>query len=115
MDRQTISLNGKRYVVAVDPKTGQPAYSMVTKDSQPGDPGDLLVAEYRVDGPDLQSFEDIPFGQQAGYLGRDYGDGTTGRDYGVDQLAPLINTITCRPTTRRGPHRSRPPRRSSRL
>lgn len=92
--RSAISLNGKQYVIAHDPK-GMPLHKVESRPSQAGDPGDLLIAEWRVDGPDFQSFEDIPVGQQAGYLGRDYGDGTDGRDYGIDRLGPLINTTTC--------------------
>ena len=94
MDRRTISLNGKRYVVAVDPKTQQPAYSMVTKDSQPGD---RVICWWPSTGwmvPISSRSRTSRSGSRratwAGLRGR-----TTGRDYGVDQFAPLINTITC--------------------
>lgn len=69
------------------------AVSVSKRPSVPGDPSSLHVAEWKVDGPDLTSFEQILPGSQEGYLGREYGDGTDGRWEGVDTLGALITTV----------------------
>ncbi len=68
-------------------------FNVETRQSQQGDPGASFVAEWRVDGPDLTSFEVIPPGALGGYLGRDYGEKTDGRALGVDQLGPLLQDV----------------------
>lgn len=86
--RDSIRIAGIPYKVATTAK-GELAYSWEARPSQPGDPGGIAYAEWRVDGPDLFSYEG-----EGGYLGRDYGANTDGRWEGVDCLGPLINTIT---------------------
>ena len=92
MTRESVSLAGVKYPVARDGK-GARLFSVQPRPSQRGDPSALHVAEWRVDGPDLNSFEQIPPGAEVGYLGRDYGDGTDGRNEGVDTLGPEIVTL----------------------
>lgn len=92
MPRDQILLNGLRYTIAS--KDGAVLLRTTSRASQPGDPGSLQMAEWRVDGPDFTSFEEVGPGQSEGYLGRDYGDGTDGRNFGIDVLGPLINTVT---------------------
>ena len=92
MPRDQILLNGLRYTIAS--KNGALVLRTGERASQQGDPGGFGVAEWRVDGPDLASFEDIEIGDSSAYLGREYGDGTDGRNYGIDVLGPLINTVT---------------------
>lgn len=87
-----IALGGRNFDVAVD-KTGSPLFTVGSRASQPGD-GKLTYAEWRPDGHDFNGFEVIPPGGSQGYLGRAYGEGTDGRDLGLDHLGPLINTIT---------------------
>jgi len=86
--RDTIRIAGVPYRLAVDGK-GATQYAKTQRASQPGDPGGIAYADWRVDGADLFSFEGAD-----GYLGRDYGVNTDGRWEGVDCLGPLINTIT---------------------
>lgn len=93
LERNTVAINGVQYPVA-EGKNGQRLFKLTTRASQPGDPGDLVMAEWDVSGPDLNSYEEIPLGQTQGYLGRDYGAGTDGRWAGLDQLGPAVNTIT---------------------
>lgn len=93
MPRDTIQLDGVEFDVA-NGKNGERLWRTTSRASQPGDPGDLVVAEWRVDGPDLFSFEQIPPGAVAGYLGRDRGEGTDGRWEGLDTLGPLLNVVT---------------------
>lgn len=88
MPRDEIRLNARSYTVARG-KAGQRLWGLSARASQPGDPGQQRVAEWRVDGPDLFSFE-----TEDGYLGRDYGSNTDGRWEGLDTLGPLINAIT---------------------
>lgn len=85
-DRANVRLDSKSYPLAG-------AIARTARSSQRGDPGDLLMAEWRIDGPDFNSFEDIPLGGAAGYLGRDYGVNTDGRAYGVDVLGPKVTSI----------------------
>ena len=84
-----LTIDGRQFAYA----GGDPRVEQRRRPSQPGDPGDLVSAEWRTDGPDFASFERILPGEVAGYLGRDYGDGTTGIFEGIDTLGPLLNTI----------------------
>lgn len=86
--RDSVRIANVPFKIAKD-KTGALAYSMTARPSQQGDPGGISYAEWRVDGPDLTTYEG-----PNGYLGRDYGVNTDGRWEGVDCLGPLINTIT---------------------
>jgi hypothetical protein len=85
--RDTLRIAGVPFKIAKDGK-GVFSYAQTHRASQPGDPGGMAYAEWRVDGPDLFSYESND------YLGREYGVGTDGRWDGVDCLGPLINTIT---------------------
>ena len=73
MARDELRLNGKTYKVHKG-RHGERLWGFTERPSQHGDPGGMGVMEWRVDGPDFTSFEQIGVGQQAGYLGRDYGD-----------------------------------------
>lgn len=88
-----ITLNRQRYKLARG-KQGEPLWGVTRRSSQPGDPGGVDVAEWRVDGHDFNSFELIRPGQSQGYLGRDFGINTDGRWIGLDTLGPQVNTIT---------------------
>lgn len=90
--RDNILLAGTKFELAVDAHNAR-LFSTAQRDSQAGDPSELLTAEWRVDGHDLNSLEQIPLGQSAGYLARDYGSSTDGR-FLCDTLGPLLNTIT---------------------
>lgn len=88
--RDTLRLDGKTYTLL---RQGDaPVWNVSARPSQRGDPGGQEVAEWRIDGPDLNSIEDVSQGQ--GFLGREYGDGTDGRWAGLDTIGPLINTVT---------------------
>ena len=86
--RGEVTLNSIRFPLAKG-KQGQWLWSEGSRASQPGDPGGVGFADWRVDGPDLTSTE-----TPNGYLGRDYGLNTDGRWEGYDTLGPLINTVT---------------------
>lgn len=86
-------IDGVAFEVAKD-RDGKDHVSITKRESQRGDPSALHMAEWHVDGPDLTSFEQILFGADSGYLGRDYGINTDGRFEGTDTLGPLINTVT---------------------
>ena len=86
--RDTIRLNSNTYQIARG-KNGERLFAASSRPSQPGDPGGIEEATWRVDGPDGNSVED-----EQGYLGREYGENTDGRWDNLDQLGPLINTVT---------------------
>lgn len=87
-----VLLDGKTYTVAIR-DDGSQRIVRTSRPSQPADAGALTYAEWQTWGHDLDSFERIGPGQEAGYLGRDWGEGTDGRWLGLDTLGPLINTI----------------------
>lgn len=87
-----VLLDGLHYTVAVR-EDGSPRIVRSSRPSQPADAGGLTFAEWRTDGHDFNSFEDISSGASAGYLGRDWGENTDGRNLGVDTLGPLVNVV----------------------
>lgn len=91
--RDDILVGGIKLQLATGPK-GERAWTVTQRPSQPDDVGALKVAEWAVDGHDFNATEQIGPGQEAGYLGRDYGNGTDGRWQGVDTLGPLLNALT---------------------
>ena len=91
--RDTIMLNSVPFTIASG-KHGERLWSVSQRAGQPGDPGDMKVIPWRVDGPDFFSFERIPQGAETGYLGRDYGLNTDGRNLGLDTLGPEINSLS---------------------
>lgn len=90
-----ISLNSKRYRLSrKDGKsTGPVHWAWAERPSQPGDPSKVMQAEWRVDGPAFNSFEDTRFGQ--GVLSTDYNDNTDGRWSNLLMLAPAFTSIDC--------------------
>jgi len=87
-----IRLGGRNFDIATDQR-GNPQVQVSSRPSQPDDGSSIKYAVWATDGHDLNSFEVIPPGATAGYLGRDYGVNTTGLFLGIDTLGPLINTV----------------------
>lgn len=86
----TIKLNGKVYQLAHDSLVprGARRWSWTKRPSQPGDPSISQYADWRLDGSQLHSYEDISGGE--GYLGIDYTDGTDSRWADIHCLGPEI-------------------------
>ena len=75
---QPVQLNGIQFFVQTD-RNGFPRVTVGERPSQSSDAGQLMTATWRVDGHDFNSFENMPPGAEAGFLGRDYGANTYGR------------------------------------
>ena len=96
----TVILNGKSYRLArrgANPagNEGALAWDIGGVPAQPVDPSlPLSVMEWQVGGPNLNSFEVIPPGGEAGFLGVDYGVDTDSR-WGDDfnTLGPAITVV----------------------
>ena len=85
-----IKLNGKVYQLAHDSLVprGARRWSWTKRPSQPGDPSISQYADWRLDGSQLHSYEDISGGE--GYLGLEYTDSTDGRWADIHCLGPEI-------------------------
>lgn len=90
---QPVQLNGIQFFVQTD-RNGFPRVTVGERPSQSSDAGQLMMATWRVDGHDFNSFENISPSAEAGFLGRDYGANTDGRWLGVDTLGPRVQTTT---------------------
>lgn len=87
-----VVLDGKVYTTVVDGREN-PLIRRSSRPSQPSDAGAMRYAEWQTWGHDFESFERISGGQEAGFLGRDWGEGTDGRWFGLDTLGPKVNVI----------------------
>lgn len=86
-ERTKVIIGGHSYTIARG-RNGERLWSVKPRPSQPGDPGGIGFRDWIPWGHDLTSRE------TNGYLGREYGDGTDGRNDQLDTLGPELNTIT---------------------
>lgn len=89
-DRLILRTSGgadKPYTIARD-RRGVQLVKATPRPSQPGDPGGRMFRDWTPWGHDGQSREG-----PAGFLGREYGDGSDGRRDYIDTLGPLISTL----------------------
>lgn len=95
----TVTLDGKAYKLAANSTNatspdGPRAWVLSQRPSQQGDPSISQVAEWRVDGPTFNSFEDVAEGSPTGLLSTDYTDNCDTRWDGELRLGPLLSTVT---------------------
>ena len=97
MSRTHLSINGSLYQFArkdAPRVTGGRQFSVAASPWQPGDPAQKLSALWKVDGPALYSYEEIPQGQPEGHLAVAWTDGTDSRWTDTHVLAPALTGIT---------------------
>lgn len=99
MASNRIEINGKQYTVGRNAQNplapdGPLSWNMSYRPSQSGDPARDNTAEWNVDGPCLNSFEEISEGAPKGKLATDYTVNADTRWDGQLTLGPLITSET---------------------
>lgn len=95
--RDALWLNGKEYRLARENllPSGARRWAVGGRPSQPGDPSKEQTAEWKVSGPNLNSFEVVDEANQAGLLGVDYTTGVDTRWTDLAILGPATTVVDC--------------------